>query len=108
MHTLFHPLRDSRRSFTETQKQAILHRQRYRCARCHYWLDFRATKFHHKKYWSQGGWTTTHNAVALCSICHDIIHHEETVWKTDYKPRRFIEVKKKNVIHTFISWIGWQ
>ena len=105
MHISFHPLRDSRRSFTKTQKQAILHRQHYRCARCHQWLDLRATKFRHKRYWSHGGWTISRNGVALCSNCHDIVHFDERLWQNDYIRRDCTPLKKSKGIRKFVSWI---
>ena len=105
MHTLLNTYRDSRRSFTKSQKEAILYWQQYRCARCHYPLDNRAVKFHHKKHWSQGGRTTIKNGIALCSICHDIIHHEERIWMADYKSWHFSESKRENMIKRVISWM---
>jgi len=81
------PKRDSRRAFTQTQKKEILVRQNYRCARCHKRLDLRATHFHHVKPYALGGKTKTVNAVALCSECHDKIHHEQRLKKLEKKKR---------------------
>jgi len=79
------PKRDTRRSFTSSQKKQILYQQDNKCARCHEKLDPSAIQFDHKKPWSSGGRTITVNGRALCSKCHDIISHEERLKKTDKK-----------------------
>jgi len=45
--------RDSRRSFSATQKRQILARQDYKCAKCHKKLGV-AYHFHHIKSWYSG------------------------------------------------------
>jgi nitrate/TMAO reductase-like tetraheme cytochrome c subunit len=79
--------RDSRRSFTETQKKEILHQQDYKCARCHKKLDLRTTEFDHKKPWAAGGRTVRVNGRALCSYCHKLITHKARLKKVDRKRR---------------------
>lgn len=52
------PKKDTRRSFTQTQKNEILYQQDNKCASslCHHKkLDPRATEFDHKKPWASGG-----------------------------------------------------
>jgi len=82
------PKRDSRRSFTSTQKKEILYQQNSKCARCHKKLDPRAIHFHHKKPWSSGGRTITVNGRALCADCHEILSHKERLKKVDKKRRK--------------------
>jgi 5-methylcytosine-specific restriction endonuclease McrA len=79
------PKKDTRRSFTSTQKKEILYQQDNKCARCHKKLDPRATQFDHKKPWASGGRTIKENGRALCSECHDIVTHNERLRKTDKK-----------------------
>ncbi|MEM1563682.1 MAG: HNH endonuclease signature motif containing protein [Candidatus Bathyarchaeia archaeon] len=95
------PKRDSRRAFTESQKKDILVRQKYRCARCHKLLDLRATHFHHVKPWASGGKTRTANGVALCSECHDKVHHEQRLKKLEGKKRK----KKSGIFDIDLSSI---
>jgi len=82
------PTRDSRRSFSATQKKEILYQQDNKCASsiCHHKkLDPRAIEFDHKKPWASGGRTITENGRALCPECHKIITHNERLRKTDKK-----------------------
>lgn len=79
------PKRDSRRSFSSTQKKEILYQQDSKCARCHKKLDPRATHFHHEKPWSSGGRTKVVNGRALCADCHEIISHKDRL-KRDFTP----------------------
>ena len=51
--------RDSRRTFTITQKKEILYQQNNKCAICHRKLDPRAIEFDHGKPWADGGRTIT-------------------------------------------------
>ena len=77
--------KDSRRSFTSTQKNQILHQQDNKCARCHEKLDPRATEFDHKKPWASGGRTIVVNGRALCANCHKKITHETLLKRVDKK-----------------------
>ena len=79
--------RDSRRSFTSTQKKEILYQQDNKCAKCHKKLDPRAIHFHHEKPWSSGGRTITANGRAVCGTCHEILSHKERLKKVDKKRR---------------------
>ncbi|MEM0358160.1 MAG: HNH endonuclease [Candidatus Bathyarchaeia archaeon] len=80
------PKRDSRRAFTETQKKEIL---------------VRATHVHHVKPWASGGKTRTVNGVALCSECHDKVHHELRLKKLEGKKRK----KKSGIFDIDLSGI---
>jgi nitrate/TMAO reductase-like tetraheme cytochrome c subunit len=77
--------KDTRRSFTSTQKKEILYQQDNKCARCHKKLDPRATHFHHAKPWASGGRTIVVNGRALCADCHEIISHKERLRQVDKK-----------------------
>lgn len=77
--------KDSRRSFTSTQKNQILHQQDNKCARCHEKLDPRATEFDHKKPWASGGRTIVVNGRAVCANCHKKITHEDRLKRVDKK-----------------------
>ena len=79
------PKKDTRRSFTSTQKKEFLYQQDNKCARCHKKLDPRATHFHHAKPWASGGRTITANGRALCADCHEIISHKERLKQVDKK-----------------------
>jgi len=82
------PKKNSRRSFTRTQKNEILAQQDNKCAICHKPLDPRATHFHHIKPWSSGGRTITVNGAALCPNCHAIITHKERLRKVNRKKKK--------------------
>ncbi|MEM2112016.1 MAG: hypothetical protein QXX08_09105 [Candidatus Bathyarchaeia archaeon] len=78
--------RDTRRIFTPTQKNEILHQQNGRCAgtHCrHQKLDPRAIYFHHGKAWSSGGKTIVQNGYALCPLCHKLATHKQQLEKVD-------------------------
>lgn len=81
--------KDSRRSFSPTQKKQILAQQNNKCARCHEKLDPRAIHYHHKKPWTSGGRTIVGNGKALCPKCHEITTHETRLDTIDKgrKPR---------------------
>jgi DNA-directed RNA polymerase subunit RPC12/RpoP len=87
LHPSSHPRRDSRRSFSSTQKKQILAQQDYKCARCHKKLGV-AYHFHHAKSWSSGGKTTVKNGRALCANCHEEITHKERLEKTDKRRKK--------------------
>lgn len=100
--------KDSRRSFSPTQKKEILYQQDGKCARCHKKLDPRATHFHHEKAWASGGRTKVVNGRALCADCHEIISHRDRLKQVDKKrtPKdtnpfsRLIWSKKDNFFNT--------
>jgi nitrate/TMAO reductase-like tetraheme cytochrome c subunit len=77
--------KDSRRSFSPTQKKEILYQQDGKCANCHKKLDPRATHFHHAKPWASGGRTKVINGRALCADCHEIISHRDRLKRVDKK-----------------------
>jgi hypothetical protein len=82
------PKRDTRRTFTATQKKEILYQQGGKCAssECqHKKLDPRATHFHHEKPWGSGGRTIIANGRALCADCHEIASHRQRVKDVDKK-----------------------
>lgn len=76
---------DSRRSFGEVQKNKILARQHYKCAKCGKKLNPQAKHIHHIKPWSEGGKTTVENGRALCPTCHSIETQEEILKRVDKK-----------------------
>jgi nitrate/TMAO reductase-like tetraheme cytochrome c subunit len=76
--------KDTRRTFTQTQKKEILAQQGFKCARCHRKLDV-AYHFHHAKAWAVGGETTVKNGRALCANCHERISHKERLKNVDTK-----------------------
>ena len=80
-------VRDTRRSFTRTQKNEIIYQQNNKCARCHKKLDPRAIEFDHKRAWAAGGRTITVNGRAVCGTCHKIITHEGRLKKADKKKK---------------------
>jgi hypothetical protein len=88
------PKRDTRRSFSQSQKKEILYQQDNKCAKCHKKLDPRATHFHHAKPWSSGGRTKVINGRALCASCHEILSHQERLKKVE-KKRKSISKKPK-------------
>lgn len=77
--------RDSRRSFSQTQKKEILYQQDNKCIRCHKKVDPREIEFDHKKPWASGGRTITMNGRALCCSCHKIVTHETKLKEVDKK-----------------------
>lgn len=77
--------RDSRRSFSQTQRKEILYQQNNKCARCHKTLDPRDIEYDHKKPWAAGGRTVTVNGRALCGSCHKIVTHEHRLKSVDKK-----------------------
>lgn len=77
--------RDSRRSFSQSQKNQILYQQDSKCAVCHRKLDPRDREYDHKKAWAANGKTVTQNGRAVCGSCHNIITHNQTVKKSDNK-----------------------
>lgn len=80
--------RDSRRSFTQTQKNAIWSQQNGKCARCKSKLDPIYTEYDHGKEWADGGKTTVKNGRALCANCHKIKTHKTRLKKVDSKRKK--------------------
>jgi len=87
------PKRDSRRTFTRTQKNEIWAQQNGKCARCHKPLDLRTVEYDHGRAWSAGGPTRVKNGRALCPECHKLKTHEETLKKVEKRKRK----KKTNL-----------
>jgi len=79
------PTRDSRRAFSQTQRNHIFAQQDGKCAECHEKLDFTTVRYHHAKPWAYGGRTITVNGRALCPNCHAKITHKERLKKVDKK-----------------------
>lgn len=79
--------RDSRRTFTRTQKNEIWAQQDGMCAGsgCHKKLDPRTVEYDHGKEWSAGGRTTIKNGRALCADCHKLKTHKDRLKKVDKK-----------------------
>lgn len=91
--------RDTRRAFTQTQRNEILYQQDNKCAKCHERLDPRATEFDHVKPWVAQGRTVTQNGAALCLKCHGIKTHYERLKaidsnKADTKPAPALALEK--------------
>jgi 5-methylcytosine-specific restriction endonuclease McrA len=78
----------TKRSFTQTQKNEILHKQNNHCAYCKKPLDPRTTEFHHKKMHSAGGASKISNGIALHPDCHKKVHHEERLKSQEKKPKK--------------------
>ncbi len=77
--------RDSRRTFTQTQKNEILVQQDYKCAKCHTRLDVRIAEYHHIKGWAAQGRTVIRNGAALCPNCHKLTTHKERLKSIEIK-----------------------
>ena len=73
------PRRDNRRHFSKSQQKEILYQQNSCCAECGNTLDLRATHFDHIVPWARGGETIVSNGQALCSNCHSIKDHKESL-----------------------------
>jgi len=80
--------RDSRRSFTSSQKKEILGNQNNKCDNCSKKLDPRDIHYHHKKPWADGGKTIVSNGRAVCGSCHNKLSHKDTLKKVDKKRKR--------------------
>lgn len=85
--------RDSRRTFTQSQKNEILYQQDSKCAVCHKKLDPRDIEYDHKKAWAANGRTVTQNGRAVHGSCHNIITHNQRLKKSDKKETK---TKKQN------------
>ena len=80
--------RDSRRAFTQTQKNEIRHQQNEKCAKCHEKLDSRDIEYDHKKPWASGGRTISVNGRALCGSCHNKVTHKANLKNVDKKTKK--------------------
>ena len=86
--------RDTRRVFSQTQKNEIRYRQNEKCAVCHKQLESTDIEYDHKKPWADTGRTTKDNGRALCGSCHNKVTHDTTLKKVDKK--RKTPTKKEN------------
>jgi 5-methylcytosine-specific restriction endonuclease McrA len=77
--------RDSRRAFTQSQRNDIWDKQNGKCARCKKPLLRSATHYDHKKPWEKGGKTEVKNGQALCANCHSIKSNHDRLKKVDKK-----------------------
>ena len=75
-------IRDTRRAFTQTQKNEILYQQDGKCAKCHAKLDLRVVEFDHIRAWAAQGRTVTQNGAGLCPTCHRLKKHRERLKKS--------------------------
>lgn len=73
-------MKDSRRIFTESDKQTIMLRQAGRCHDCgKAFGDGTTPEFHHVTLHSQGGVTEPENGIACCKSCHSV-RHDQDMW----------------------------
>ncbi|CAJ37310.1 HNH endonuclease [Methanocella arvoryzae] len=80
--------RDTRRSFTASQKKQLQYQQGGKCAMCKKPLDPRDIEYDHKKAWADGGRTTIVNGRALCGSCHNKASHGQHLNKVEKKPKK--------------------
>ena len=85
--------RDNKRSFGTTLKHRIYDTQKGKCAKCSCKIGISHMEFHHKKSWSNGGWTESKNCIGLCHNCHKDIHDDERIKTID---KRRTSVPKKD------------
>ena len=79
--------RDTRRTFSTIQKNAIYDRQKGKCWECGKPLQATIAQYHHLKGHSNSGKTVTGNGVALHPDCHVKIHKREQLKKADNRPK---------------------
>lgn len=82
------PARDTRRAFTQRQKNELWVQQNGKCATCHQELDPRYVEYDHGKAWADGGKTTVKNGQALCANCHKIKTHNDGLKKVESKKKQ--------------------
>jgi 5-methylcytosine-specific restriction endonuclease McrA len=87
--------KDSRRSFTQSQKNEICDRQKNRCAKCKAHLLKAATHYDHIKPYSKNGKTEVNNGQALCSNCHSVKSNKDQLKKVNVK--RTSKIKKPRI-----------
>ena len=68
------------KTISKTVKNEVLFQQDYKCYECKNKLPARK-HFHHIKPVSEGGDNSMGNIVAVCSNCHDEIHHRKQLLK---------------------------
>ncbi len=81
-------IRDTRRVFTQTQKNHIWDQQNGKCAGTdcnHSQLKQSYVRYDHKKGWADKGQTVSENGQALCSNCHSIKTQKSNLKKIDKK-----------------------
>jgi len=80
------PQRDPHRTFSQSQKNEVLQRQKHRCAKCHDLLNVAGgVEYDHIKPWEKGGKTIASNCQALCRNCHGNKSHKATFEKVEKK-----------------------
>lgn len=77
--------RDTKRSFTISQKNEICDKQNNKCAKCKKPLKRSATHYDHKIPWEKGGKTEVKNGQALCANCHSLKNNKDRLKKVDKK-----------------------
>jgi len=77
--------RDTRRSFTQSQKNEIWDKQEGMCAKCEETLKRAGTHYDHKIPWEKGGKTEVKNGQALCATCHSIKSNKDRLKNVDKK-----------------------
>jgi len=79
--------KNEREPVKSSQKSKVLARQHYKCAKCHKLFGL-SIHYHHKRFVSKGGKSTTDNLIALCPSCHADLHILEKAMEADKKKRR--------------------
>ncbi|MCX6818524.1 MAG: HNH endonuclease [Candidatus Aenigmarchaeota archaeon] len=80
--------RDTRRAFSQTQRNEIWDRQKGKCtgSHCgHKTLLRSATHYDHIIPWEKGGKTVVSNGQALCPTCHSVKSNKDRLKKVDKK-----------------------
>jgi 5-methylcytosine-specific restriction endonuclease McrA len=77
--------KDSKRSFTNLQKNSVYDAQKGLCAKCKKPVKSSIAEYHHIKFHSTGGKSKLNNCQMLCPNCHREIHKMEMVKKADKK-----------------------
>lgn len=77
--------RDTRRSFSQSQRNDIWDKQNGKCARCKNPLKRASTHYDHITPWERGGRTEVKNGQALCANCHSEKTNKDRLKKVDKK-----------------------
>lgn len=85
--------RNPKRNFTHTQQVEMFERQLGKCADCNNSLSLRTVVYHHVKPYSEGGFTTINNGVALCPNCHAARTFAWNMEKADRSREEIVEGK---------------
>jgi len=86
--------RDTRRSFTKTQRVFIWEKQKGRCNKCKKKLDLRTAIYDHKRRWADSGKTDIKNGQALCPNCNNMKNFNENVKLADTRLKNLlVEIK---------------